>query len=171
MGEANKLLTKWQGKPLLRHAVDAALESDLDDLLLVTGHEAEAVRAIAPELTAVHAENYEAGMGASLSAGVAVVEEGANMMVLLGDMPLIEAGHVNAILAKAESDRPVIASGEDGRRGHPVFFPARLRSALTALERDEGGREILRRENPITVEIGLVASRDFDTPDAFAQSS
>lgn len=168
MGAANKLLTKWRGKPLLRHVVDAAQDSDLDELLLVTGHEAEAVRAIAPEVRAVHAEDYEAGMGASLAKGAAAVEEGANMMVLLGDMPLVEARHINTILAEVGSDRPTIAIDDEGRRGHPVLFPARLRGALMALEADEGGRYILRGENPIIVEIGPAAVQDFDTPAAFA---
>ena len=43
MGAANKLTKKWQGKPLVRHVVDAAIASELEGTMVMTGHEAEKV--------------------------------------------------------------------------------------------------------------------------------
>ena len=45
MGAANKLLADVGGKPMVRHAVEAALASRARPVLVVTGHQADDVRA------------------------------------------------------------------------------------------------------------------------------
>ena len=44
MGSQNKLLARLNGKPLVARAVETALASNADEVLVVTGHEAVAVR-------------------------------------------------------------------------------------------------------------------------------
>ena len=43
MGDRNKLLEQFDGKPLVLHAVEAALASQAESTLVVTGHQQEAV--------------------------------------------------------------------------------------------------------------------------------
>ena len=75
MGTRNKLLEVWRGKPLLRHVVEAALASDLDDVLVVLGHEADAVRAVLPDGTrTIVAPDHADGLSATLRAGLAATE-------------------------------------------------------------------------------------------------
>ena len=45
MGAANKLLADVGGKPMVRHVVEAALASQARPVLVVTGHQADEVRA------------------------------------------------------------------------------------------------------------------------------
>ena len=45
MGAANKLLADVGGKPMVRHVVEAALASQARPVLVVTGHQADDVRA------------------------------------------------------------------------------------------------------------------------------
>ena len=37
-GAANKLLAAWKGQPMLRAVVEAALATELDPVIVVTGH-------------------------------------------------------------------------------------------------------------------------------------
>ncbi|MBT4905482.1 MAG: NTP transferase domain-containing protein, partial [Rhodospirillaceae bacterium] len=47
MGAVNKLLIEVDGKPMMRHAVDAAREAGADPVIVVTGHQPDAVQAAA----------------------------------------------------------------------------------------------------------------------------
>ncbi len=90
MGSRNKLTEPWNGKPLLRHVVDAALASELHAVLVVLGHEAADVLAVLEEGTqTVVAAGYEHGLSATLKAGLRGTT--GSVMVLLGDMPLVTA--------------------------------------------------------------------------------
>lgn len=167
MGSTNKLLMPWRGKPLLRHVADAALGAKLDDVMVVTGHEAVAVAAVVPDLPQIHAEGFADGMGASLSAGARAAGAGSNIMILLGDMPLVTTAHINTLLQNTDENRPVVAVSDEGHWGHPVLFPAKFQQALAGLNADSGARHILAGADCVTISIGQAALRDFDTPDSF----
>ncbi|MEM8750493.1 MAG: nucleotidyltransferase family protein [Pseudomonadota bacterium] len=180
MGPHNKLTTPWRGKPLVAHVVDAALESDLDDFVVVTGHDREAIEMIFPShIKTVHASDYAKGMAHSLSAGVQASAARPpwpdGIMVLLGDMPLVSSAHINALVsafAKAKANgiaAPIVVATSDGERGNPVVFDRSFADDLLALSGDEGAKQIVASnfDSVVTVEIGAAARRDFDTPDAF----
>ncbi len=166
MGARNKLLEVWNGKPLMRHVVDAALASELDDVLVVLGHEADTVQAVLPGgVHTVLAPGFMDGLSATLRAGMAASE--GPVMVLLGDMPLVSASHINALLAAFNGENPLVAASHEGRLGNPVLFGTPYRNKLLTLTGDKGARSLLETEPVSRVEIGPAALRDFDTPDAF----
>src|SRR5690242_20426756 len=102
MGATNKLTSDLDGKPLVRHTVEAALASRAHCVLVVTGHEAEAVRDALAGLDVGFAHNPEfaSGLASSLKAGIrALPEDVGGAAVLLGDMPQISAQHIDALLA------------------------------------------------------------------------
>ena len=47
---ATKQLVTVDGKPLAQHAIDALAEAGVDELLVITGHDADAVEAALVEL-------------------------------------------------------------------------------------------------------------------------
>ena len=176
MGAANKLLQDWQGKPLLRHVVDAARSSDLSSLCVVTGHQHRKIAdLVGHDGECIHNPNFSDGMAISLVAGIATIEEShpstQGVMVLLGDMPLVTAQHINQIIRAFEGaalDKIVVATGE-GQKGNPVLFPARYFKELGQLSGDRGAKAIITAggDDVRFVEIGHAALRDFDTPTAF----
>ncbi len=167
MGARNKLLEVWNGKPLVRHVADAALASELDAVLVVLGHEAEQVLALLPDgVRTTFAPDYEDGLSATLQAGLAASD--GTVMVLLGDMPLVGASHINALLATFNDANPLVAASHEGRLGNPVLFGVGYREALSKLSGDKGARFLLETEPVTLVDIGPAAVRDFDTPEAFA---
>ena len=176
MGDVNKLLTPWQGKPLVVHVVDAALAvEDLSEVAVVTGHQAGAVEALlADGITPVHNPDYATGMASSLKAGIAWAKrrQADAVLVLLGDMPLISSLQIEQILAAhAETgNQAIVQATNQGKPGNPVLLPGSLFDDILQVEGDRGARSVIaaHRDQVVSVEIGDAAARDFDTPEAFA---
>jgi CTP:molybdopterin cytidylyltransferase MocA len=172
----NKLAETLRGKPLVRHAVDAALASRLDPVLVVTGHEPEKLRAAlaGAAVTIVPNAHYEEGLSTSLKAGVkAVPEDCDGAMVLLGDMPGITPDLIDRIVAAFD---PAAGSGicvatAHKRRGHPVLWARSFFRQLMALKGDKGARALLETQADQVVEIEADDDAplvDIDTPEALA---
>lgn len=177
MGAANKLLAEIGGSPLVRVAVEAALASRARPVLVVVGHQAEEMRAALAGLDVMFVPNpdYAAGLSTSLEAGIAAVPQTADgALVLLGDMPRLEARHVDRLIAAfaAEGGQAIVVPVHQGRRGNPVLWPRAYFGALMQLEGDAGARRLLA-EHPVDVrevELGTDAIFiDVDTPEALAQ--
>ncbi len=176
MGAQNKLITEWQGKPLVRHVVDAALASKLSPVVVVTGHEADAVEAALPANIALTRNgDYANGMAGSLLAGIYRIQGLAPMMILLGDMPVVQTADIDSLIAaykSAGSKSAIVVATSDGDFGNPVIFGPDWFVPLKLLEGDRGARELIEAnpDDVITVEIGEAARRDFDVPEAFSAS-
>ncbi|MEM0907830.1 MAG: molybdopterin-binding/glycosyltransferase family 2 protein [Pseudomonadota bacterium] len=174
MGARNKLLEDVGGMPMARHAVRAALASRADPVVVVTGHEADAVqRALSGlDVTFIHNAQFAEGLSTSLRAGLTALPASADAaLVLLGDMPMIEAEHCNRILDGLKQPGALIAmAASEGRRGNPVAWSARLFPELLNTEGDAGGRTLMSRyaDQSVTIDIGDAAAVDADTPSALS---
>lgn len=176
MGSHNKLTTTWHGKPIVCHVVEAARASELSKLVVVTGHQADLVtKALNSDIQTLHNPHYRTGMASSLKTGIKYAQAiGADAaLVLLADMPLVTAEHINHILeaSRLQDQTSIIQASCDGKPGNPVWFTSDLFEDLLQISGDQGARDIVRknRDSLVTVEIGEAAKRDFDTPEAFAE--
>jgi molybdenum cofactor cytidylyltransferase len=144
---AHKLLLPLAGQPLLSYALRAALESRADPVVLVLGHDAEAVRAALPAGRHVIVRNprYTSGMASSVQAGLhALPARSLGTVILLGDQPRMTVALVDRLLAEAAAHpEAIVAASYGGRRGNPVYFPRALFAELLALSGDEGGRSVI----------------------------
>lgn len=174
MGGENKLLKPLGGQPLLRHAVATVDGFALGQLVVVLGEAAEDIAPLLPSsATVVRNARAAEGMGASLAAGAAALDPGlAGVFVLLGDMPFVERGDYEKLATafREEGCDAICVPLHQGRRGHPVLFPARCFPGLASLKGDEGARHLLaaRGERLRAVEgcsIGVLT--DFDNPQSF----
>lgn len=172
MGERNKLLEEVEGRPMIRATVEAALASRADPVVVVTGHEADRVRAALAGLNLIVAHNsaFADGLSTSLRAGIAALPASADAaLILLGDMPLVSAHDCDCVLdALAAPDVLVAMATAGGKRGNPVAWSAGLFAELSATEGDAGGRALLSRyaDHVAEVELGRAAALDADTPQA-----
>jgi molybdenum cofactor cytidylyltransferase len=172
---ANKLLAHLDGRPLVRHAVEAALGSSARPVVVVTGNEADAVRTALAGLDVrfVHNAEFAAGMSTSLCSGVrALADEPdlAGTLVCLGDMPRVRAAHLDAIAA-ASSDGQIVVPTCERKRGNPVLLPRALFDDVLALRGDVGARELLERHADRIVQLAIDDAAillDVDTPHALA---
>lgn len=174
MGAANKLLAAVDGRPMVA-AVAAMLQaSAADSVTVVTGHQAAAVRrALAGfDCRLVHNGEHQRGIGASISAGVAAVAEDGGVdavVVCLGDMPLVRAATVDALIAAFADARGAAACVPvcRGRRGNPVLFGRRFFPELIALGGDRGARFLLQKHAQWVHEVAVDDAGvlvDADTP-------
>lgn len=175
--EVSKLVALLFGKPLVRHVAEAALASRARPVVVVTGHARDAVEAALTGLPIVFVHNAEfaSGLASSLKAGVAALPGGvAGALVLLGDMPAIEAALLDRLI-DAFAARPLAfaaAPVRAGRRGNPVLLSRALFPALARLEGDEGARRLLGEADPgglVEVEVESDGvTLDIDTPGELA---
>ncbi len=172
----NKLTLILDGKPLIRHVVDAIAASQLAAVTVVLGHEAERVRS-ASLGAAVHFvvnADFAGGLSTSLKAGLAALPpemEGA--MIFLGDMPDITPGLIDRMIAAFDPDagRDIIVPKRLGLQGHPVlwgrrFFPSISREA----QGDCGAKRVLEERAAFIAEVEAESDGvllDLDTPEAF----
>src|SRR5262249_34703075 len=102
MGAGNKLLADVNGRPMVRHAVDAALASQGKPVLVVVGHQAGAVREALAGLPIAFVDNpsFAAGLSGSLKRGIDALPAGCEgALILLGDMPQIACTHIDRLIA------------------------------------------------------------------------
>ena len=178
-GEASKLLAALAGKPLVRHAAEAALASSARPVVVVTGHDAQAVEAALDGLALRFAHNARCreGLASSLKTGIAALpDDAAGALILLGDMPAVTPVLIDRLIA-AFADRPdalAVAPSVEGRRGNPALLSRSLFPAVAALEGDEGARKLLADAAPGRVvalhAFGPGATLDVDTPQALAEA-
>lgn len=170
MGADNKLLADVGGRPMLRWATEAVLASRAGPLIVVIGHEAAGISAALAGLDASIALNadFALGLSTSLKAGIAAVPAGCDgALVLLGDMPRIEAAHLDRLIA-AFAPGAIVVPVHQGRQGNPVLWPRGRFPELMGLEGDAGAKRVIaaHRDAVREVEMGTTAIlADVDTPE------
>lgn len=172
MGGPNKLLATLDGKPLVRHAVEAARGAGLAQCILVTGHMADQITEAAGDVSeVVFNPDFADGMAGSIRTGMEHLAPGTDaVLVLLADMPGVNADSLTGLINtyRTSSDALIVTATADGKRGNPVLWDKRFFESLKSLTGDIGARHLIA-ENPELVaeyEIGSAARLDLDTPDA-----
>jgi molybdenum cofactor cytidylyltransferase len=170
-GDTNKLLATVDGTPLVRHAAAALVDSAVDGVTVVVGCEAESVTDAFSglDVTIRQNENYADGQSTSVRVGIksASARDADAALVALGDMPSVApATHSLLVSAYKHGVADCMAAAHEGCRGNPVLFDAWFFPALTAVDGDVGGRQLLRdTDDAVTIETadpGVL--RDVDHP-------
>jgi molybdenum cofactor cytidylyltransferase len=147
MGD-HKLLAELDGRPLIRHAVEAALGSAARPVVVVTGNGADGVRAALRGLDVrfVHNADFAAGMATSLATGVAALgSEIDGALICLGDMPRVAAAHLDQIIAAATDGVHIVVPTHERKRGNPVLLRRAVFAEVLELRGDVGARSLIER--------------------------
>ncbi|NEY88833.1 nucleotidyltransferase family protein [Tabrizicola oligotrophica] len=175
MRGGDKLLECIDGEPQLARIARAALATGCPvSVALPPDRPGRAACLAGLALRLVAVPNPEAGMAASLTAGLGALPAAAPVLLLLADLPEITAEDLQTILAAWQIRPDCIARGAaaDGTPGHPVGFPADLRPELLALTGDLGAREVIGRHKDRLMIVplpGTHATTDLDTPEDWAR--
>lgn len=146
-----KQLALWHGQPLLTHVVKAVLASQVYEVVVVVGYEAEQIIAFIkarwPELRIVINPYWPQGQSTSMQAGLqALHPESAAALFVLADQPRLSAEVINALIQRRrETLAPIIAPTYSGQRGNPVLFDRALFPELMAVTGDVGGRGLIHK--------------------------
>lgn len=172
-----KQLLPYQGRTLLRHALETALAAGLGPVCLVTGalHEELMAEADGLPVQVVRNANWAAGMGASIQTGVAALESRFSdlraILIMLCDQPLVPPALLRELARQPQqTGRPAAAAAYAGGPGVPALFERRLFPLLHALPPTEGGRRLLRNlQDQVAVVPFPDGEVDVDTPAQYEQ--
>lgn len=172
----NKLLLEVAGETVVRRAARAALESGVDEVLVVLGHEAEAVAAELGSLACVPVVNPDhlRGQGTSLRFGLGRIrEDAAAVIVLLADMPFVTAEMIGAVLARyRETGAPLVVSRYGDVQAPPTLYDRRLFAELAGIPDEHCGRRVVRRHESEAARLDWpeAALRDLDVVEDYEEA-
>jgi CTP:molybdopterin cytidylyltransferase MocA len=172
-----KALVELDGQPLVRRALAVLDGGGCAPLVVVLGAAAGAVGAVLPPgVTAVTADGWAEGMGASLRAGLAALAAldpvPAAALVHLVDLPGVTAAAVARLRDAASGPATLLRAAYAGRAGHPVVLGRDHWAGVTAAATgDAGARGYLAGHPGLrAVECGDLADPgDVDTPEQLAR--
>jgi molybdenum cofactor cytidylyltransferase len=166
----NKMLLELGGRTLVRRAAGTALSAGLDPVVVVIGHEGERVRAEVSDLPCVPVLNpeYASGMNTSLRAGIrALPDDVAGAVVVLGDMPLVDAAMLRALVGTFRRARAPLAVSTFGDVvAPPILYGRELFPELRALDAQACGKSVIQRHRQEAVEVAWSPEilTDLDSP-------
>jgi molybdenum cofactor cytidylyltransferase len=145
-----KQLLAVAGRPLIVHAIDAALASQAWPVVVVLGAHAEKIRPALVRLPVLVVENaaWAEGMASSLRSGIAALDQFSRTLcgalVALCDQPAFSTATIGALVeAQRSTGRTIAAAHYSGRYGAPALFLREHFPALLAITGDPGARDLL----------------------------
>lgn len=168
MGRAKATLPLGSGETFLTRIVRTFLDADVDDIVVVLGHEPEPiVESFAasglPARFVVNAD-YDRGQLASLVAGLGVIDRPgvAAALVTLVDVPLVSAATVRAVVARyRETGAPVVRPTSGARHGHPLLIDRSLFAELRAADPASGAKSIVRAHASVAGDLPIADEGSF----------
>ncbi len=164
-----KQLAVFDGKPLAQHAIDALTGAGVDELLVITGHDAEAVEAaltLPDEGRFVRNPAFRDGQATSLGAAFHEVDDDSEAsVVLMADQPGITAGAVRALIERFRATRKQIVRLRFADGPGPALLSREIYAEAGHLHGDVGARVLIAShpEWVEEVEIARPAPNDIDT--------
>ncbi len=167
LGQPKQLLTH-EGQTLVHRAAAAALEAGCAPVVVVVGAEREKIVAALRDLavTIVPNDDWPRGMGTSVRAGVARLQESDALIMLVCDQPKVDAVLLRQLIARQEeTGQPMAASGYSGTHGVPALFSRSCYERLLALDDETGAKALLLgRPGEVASVLFEAGAIDIDTP-------
>jgi molybdenum cofactor cytidylyltransferase len=179
---APKQLLPFNDGTLLGHAIDEALSTGFDQLLVVLGANATEIKAkLEATSRGRHAsvefienDRWETGLASSIRAAVSHVQGRTTagpkaIAILLADQPRVTAAHLQKMRRLfLESAADAVAAQYSGGLGVPAIFSETVFDQLLALTGDRGARQVLLSPTLNVLPFLLPeAAIDIDTPGDF----
>ena len=163
MGKQNKLLLPIGGEALLVKLAASVCASDVGQVLVVIGHEAEKIRRELNEfpLNFVYNPNFSEGMTTSIKYGVKVVShECDGLLICLGDMPFINTSEINKLIHayvknRIKGEGLIVVPVFKRQRGNPVLFSIEFRNDILEHKKKSGCKEVIMKNSDSVMEIEM----------------
>jgi molybdenum cofactor cytidylyltransferase len=174
MGQTKQLLP-WGNTTVLGQVLQNLQASSIHDILVISGHEAEAIEAIAQahDLDAIRNTQYASGeMLSSLQTAVRHLPPSTDaMLVMHADQPLVTPAIIDQLLtAYRQGHGDIIAPVYAGQRGNPVLLSRCFFEELLGQPLGSAPRDLLRR-HPEAIHLVEIADEsvliDLDDPETY----
>jgi molybdenum cofactor cytidylyltransferase len=177
MGRPKATLPAGDGLTFLTRIVRTLLASGVDDVIVVVGHDADAIAASFSEsgLPARFVVNrdYDKGQLSSLIAGLNAIDRPgvSAILVTLVDVPFVSAATVRAVIDAYRLTRvPIVRPTSRGRHGHPLLIERSLFDAFRTADMSTGAKPIVRAHASAIGDIAIEdegAFTDIDTEEEY----
>jgi CTP:molybdopterin cytidylyltransferase MocA len=142
-----KALLAYQGRPFLEHLLEITAHAKISVRRVVLGAHSEPIAkniALPPEEVVIN-EHWEKGQLSSIQAAILTLPAGTDGLLLcLIDHPLVSGALVNELIEQFYVTRAkIVLPVYEGRRGHPVIFPAALYNELLHAPMEKGARAVV----------------------------
>ncbi len=142
-----KALLPYQGRPFLEHLLEVTVHPQIGERRVVLGAHAESI-AKSIDLSAdeiVINDEWERGQLSSIHAAIRSLPAGTDgLLICLIDHPLISVDLVNELIEQFYvTHANIVLPVYEGRRGHPVIFPASLYDELLQAPMEKGARAVV----------------------------
>jgi len=165
-----KQIALVDGKPLAQHAVDALNDAGVDEIVVVTGHDAIKVGSalsLPANARIVYNPVYKDGQSTSLAAALHALDEGSEgAVVLMADQPGVTADVVRALMQRFLATRKQIVRATYADGPGPSLISREIYGEAGHLTGDVGARELIASHPDWVEEVATdtAAPRDIDAP-------
>ena len=175
MGQTKQLLD-WEGRTILQRVLENLSRSQVDEVILVLGHEAERIQQTLDthKVKVVINRNYKEGMITSIQQGLINLDDKVEaFFIVLADQPAVGPEIFDRLIGEFRRVTPqknIVLPAFRGRRGHPALFSGKYRKEALRIEGDVGFRQVFQEhpEEILTVEMDTDSIlQDIDTPDDY----
>lgn len=175
MGEQNKLHLLINGVPLLLHSLRIFLSAEIDDIVVVLGHEQEKTQGLINglPLRSVYNPDHLSGQMSSVHCGLAALESKYDgIIIALGDQPALTVADINNLIDAYQNreDAEVIVPTYQGERGNPIIISAQTRTDILAGKRNLGCRKFIENNPELVKKVEMLnpaVVTDLDTPQEY----
>ncbi len=151
MGHRPKALLELGGVPLIRRALIALSGAGVDEVVVVTGHHAQAIEPVVQEfpVTLVRNPQPQEGQVSSQRVGLGALAGKLDaVIVALADQPMLNAQDITALIAAykkrpegVEVVYPLVSTPQGEQRGNPVIFSAEVCQRILQSDANVGCRQ------------------------------
>jgi molybdenum cofactor cytidylyltransferase len=177
MGRPKPLLPLTNGETFVTRIVRSFQESGVDDIVVVLGHQADAVGTTLMQSGAaarfVINGAYATGQLSSVLRGLNAIDRpGVRAMLLtLVDVPLVSPATIRAVIDRYKAtNAPIVRPVRGDEHGHPVLIDRSLFTLLRAADPQVGAKPIVRDHVSAAGNVPVDdegAFFDVDTPEAY----
>ena len=171
MINGNKLLKKLNSKPLISNTIENYIDSDINQISIITGHDSIKMKTIADSynIKPIHNKNYRKGILSSIKICLENINQRTTgVIIALGDMPLVSNKDIKPLIKEFEKNKQkeICVPKCYNKNGNPIIFPVKiLKKILISIKNDEhdyGLREIIEKYGYKNVKASKAVLKDFD---------
>lgn len=142
--KTDKLTIEIDGMKIIERVIEAAINSNLDEIILV--YRTDEIRLIGEKykLRTIYNPVAHLGQSASVIIGTKNSDPESALMYFVADQPFLTTGVIDRLILEYNKNTGnIVIPYFSNVFGMPIIFPPRVRSDLLNVLGDKGGREII----------------------------
>jgi bifunctional UDP-N-acetylglucosamine pyrophosphorylase / glucosamine-1-phosphate N-acetyltransferase len=154
----SKVLHEVAGKPILRHVIDCAKLLSAEKIIVVFGFGGDAVKSAFSGENIIWVEQaQQLGTGHAVQQAAPYLDDNANTLILLGDVPLVDAQSCEKLLAKANNQLVIQSFNKADPTGYGRII--RSNSSVTAIVEHKDATEEQKNINEVNTGIMAMSAK------------